>query len=103
LQPNVLYEVSGTFSAEGLQWNVSGVSATFTVERVGYYYYIYDTNIFDKMSPAAVFKTVGTVFFVIGAIFLVGLAVLIVIIVLIVRSQKRKKSVVSTGDGPGTV
>ncbi len=103
IQPGTLYEVSGTFSAEGPQWNVSGLSATFTVERVGYYFYIYDTNLLEKMSPASVFKTVGVVFIIIAAIFLLGLIGLIIIIVLIVRSQKKKKAVVGTGDGPGAV
>jgi len=103
IQPNVLYEITGTFSAEGPQWNVSGLTATFTVERVGYYFYIYDTNLFEKMSPAAVFKTVGVVFIVIAAIFLLGIVGVIIIVILIVRSQKKKKGVVGTGDGPGTV
>ncbi len=61
IKPGVMYEVSGTFSAQGPQWNVSGLSATFTVERVGYYFYIYDTNIIDKMSPETAFKTVGMI------------------------------------------
>jgi hypothetical protein len=103
IQPGVLYEVKGTFSAEGPQWNVSGLSATFTVERVGYYFYIHDTNLFEKMSPGAVFKTVGVVFLIIGAIFLLGVVGVIIIVILIVRNQKKKKAVVSTGDGPGTV
>ena len=103
IQPGVLYEVSGSFSAAGPQWNVSGLSATFTVERVDQYFYIYDTTIIEKMSPAAVFKTVGIVFLVVGVIVLVGIIVLIVVIVLIVRSQKKKKAVVGTGEGPGTV
>jgi hypothetical protein len=103
IQPGVLYEVTGTFSAEGPQWNVSGLSATFTVERVGYYFYIYDTNLFEKMGPGAVFKTVGIVFLVIGAIFLVGIIGIIIIVVLIVRSQKKKKAIVGSGEGPGTV
>ncbi len=60
ISPGILYEVSGSFKAEGPQWNVSGLSATFTVERVGYYFYIYDTNMLEKMGPEAVFKTVGT-------------------------------------------
>ncbi len=103
IQPGILYEVTGTFKAEGPQWNVSGLSATFTVERVGYYFYIYDTNILEKMGPGGVFKTVGMVFLIIGAIFLVGIIGVIIIIVLIIRSQKKKKAVVSSGDGPGTV
>lgn len=103
ISPGVLYEVTGSFKAEGPQWNVSGLSATFTVERVGYYFYIYDTNLLDKMGPEAVFKTVGLVFLVIGAIFLVGVIGVIIVVILIVRSQKKKKSVVGTGDGPGTV
>jgi hypothetical protein len=103
IKPDVLYEVSGTFSAEGPQWNVSGMSATFTVERIGGMLYIYDTNIIEKMSPAAVFKTVGLVFIIIVAIFLLGLVGLIIVVVLIVRSQKKKKAVVGTGEGPGTV
>jgi hypothetical protein len=103
IQPNVLYEITGTFSAEGPQWNVSGLTATFTVERVGLYFYIYDTNLFEKMSPGAVFKTVGVVFLVIAAIFLLGIVGVIIIIILIVRSQRKKKTVVGTGDGPGTV
>jgi hypothetical protein len=103
IQPGILYEVTGTFSAEGPQWNVTGLSATFTVERVGFYFDIYDTNIFEKMSPASVFKTVGVVFIVIAAVFLLGLIGLIIIVVLIVRSQKKKKAVVGTGDGPGAV
>jgi hypothetical protein len=103
IQPNTLYEITGTFSAEGPQWNVSGLTATFTVERVGPYFFIYDTNLFEKMSPAAVFKTVGVVFIVIAAIFLLGVVGVIIIVILIVRSQKKKKGVVGTGDGPGTV
>jgi hypothetical protein len=103
VQPGVLYEVTGTFKAEGPQWNVSGLSATFTVERVGYYFYIYDTNLFEKMGPGAVFKTVGVVFLVIGAIFILGVIGVIVVIILIVRSQRKKKTVVGSGDGPGTV
>jgi hypothetical protein len=103
IQPGVLYEVTGSFSAVGPQWEVSGISATFTVERVGYYFYIYDTNLLEKMGPGAVFKTVGVVFLVIGAIFLVGIIGVIIIVVLIVRSQKRKKAVVGSGNGPGTV
>ncbi len=103
IQPGVLYEVTGNFSAEGPQWNVSGLSATFTVERVGYYFYIYDTNLLEKMGPGAVFKTVGVVFLIIGVIFLVGVIGVIIIVVLIVRSQKKKKTVVGSGDGPGTV
>ena len=99
----VMYEVSGTFSAQGPQWNVSGLSATFTVERVGYYFYIYDTNIIDKMSPETAFKTVWMVILVIGVIFLLVVAGLIVIVVLVVRSQKKKKAVVGTGEGPTTV
>jgi flagellar basal body-associated protein FliL len=103
IKPDVLYEVSGTFSAEGPQWNVSGMSATFTVERIGGMLYIYDTNIIEKMSPAAVFKTVGLVFIIIVVIFLLGLVGLVIVVVLIVRSQKKKKAVVGTGEGPGTV
>jgi hypothetical protein len=103
ISPGVLYEVSGTLKAEGPQWNVAGISATFTVERVGYYFYISDTNLFEKMGPEAVFKTVGLVFLIIGAIFLVGIVGVIIIVVLIIRSQKKKKAVVSSGDGPGTV
>ncbi len=103
ISPGVLYEVSGSFKAEGPQWNVSGLSATFTVERVGYYFYIYDTNMLEKMGPEAVFKTVGLVFLIIGAIFLVGIVGVIIIVVLIIRSQKKKKAVVSSGEGPGTV
>jgi hypothetical protein len=103
IRPDTLYEVSGTFSAEGPQWNVSGLSATFTVERIGGILYIYDTNIIEKMSPATVFKTVGLVFLIIGVVFLVGLVGIVIIVVLIVRSQKKKKAVVGTGEGPGTV
>jgi len=103
ISPGVLYEISGTFKAEGPQWNVSGISATFTVERVGYYFYIYDTNLFEKMGPEAVFKTMGLVFLIIGAVFLVGIIGIIIIVVLIIRSQKKKKAVVSSGEGPGTV
>ncbi len=103
IKPGVLYEVTGTFKAEGPQWNVSGLSATFTVERVDYYFYIYDTNLFEKMGPGAVFKTVGVVFLIIGVIFVVGVIGVIIIIVLIVRSQRKKKAVVGSGDGPGTV
>jgi uncharacterized membrane protein YqiK len=55
------------------------------------------------MGPEAVFKTVGLVFLIIGAIFLVGIVGVIIIVVLIIRSQKKKKAVVSSGEGPGTV
>ncbi|MBN2224418.1 MAG: hypothetical protein JW765_07050 [Deltaproteobacteria bacterium] len=103
IQPGVLYEVTGNFKAEGPQWNVSGLSATFTVERVGYYFYIYDTNLLDKMGPGAVFKTLGVVFLIIGVVFLLGIIGVIIIVILIVRSQKKKKAVVGSGDGPGTV
>ena len=84
IKPGILYEVTGTFSAEGPQWNVSGISATVTVERVNYYFYIYDTNLFEKMNPATVFKTVGVVFLVIAAIFLLGIIGVIIIVILIV-------------------
>ncbi len=101
IQPGVLYEVSGRFNAEGPNWNLSGLKATFTVERVGYYYYIYDTDIFDKMSLKGAGKVVGVVFLIIGVVFLLFVGGVILIIVLIVRSQKKKT--VGTGGGPGTV
>jgi hypothetical protein len=102
IQPGVLYEISGKFKAEGPNWNVSGLKATFTVERVGYYFYIYDTDIFEKMSLKGAGKIVGTVFLVLGIVFFLFVGGLVLIIVLIVRSQKKKKTV-GTGDGPGTV
>lgn len=101
IQPGVLYEVSGRFSAEGPNWSLSGLKTTFTIERVGYYFYIYDTDIFDKMSLKGAGKFVGTIFLVIGVIFLLLIAGVILIVVLIVKSQKKKT--VGTGGGPGTV
>lgn len=101
IQPGILYEVSGRFNAEGPNWNLSGLKATFTVERVGYYFYIYDTDIFDKMSLKGAGKFVGAIFLVIGVIFLLFIGGVILIIVLIIKSQKKKT--VGTGGGPGTV
>jgi len=102
IKPDNLYEVSGIFKAEGPNWNLSGLKATFTVEKVGYYFLIYDTTIFEKMGFEGVGKILSVVFGVIGLIFLIGIGVVVLVIVLIVRSQKKKKTV-GTGEGPGAV
>jgi hypothetical protein len=96
-----IYEIKGKFKAQGPNWNVSGLSATFTLERVGGYFYVKDTNLFEKMGLEGVGKIVGGVFAVIAVIFFVFIGVIILIIVLIVRSQ-RKKKFVGTGGGPTT-
>ncbi len=96
-----LYEIKGTFKAQGPNWNVSGLSATFTVERVNGYFYINDTNLFEKMGLKGVGKIFGWIGGILLVIFLIFIGVVILIIVLIVRSQ-RKKKIVGTGGGPST-
>jgi hypothetical protein len=101
IEPGMKYQITGRFNAEGPNWNLSGLKATFTVERVGYYFYIYDTDIFDKMSLKGAGKVVGAVFLIIGLVFLLFVGGVVLIVVLIVRSQKKKT--VGSGGGPGTV
>ncbi|MBN1572267.1 MAG: hypothetical protein JW984_03620 [Deltaproteobacteria bacterium] len=101
--PGVLYKVTGRFKAEGPNWNVSGLKATFTVERADDgYFYINDTDIFDKMGLKGVGKILGWIGGIFLVIFILFVAVVILIVVLIVRSQ-RKKKLVGTGGGPSTV
>jgi hypothetical protein len=104
LEPGVKYEVTGRFSVEAPNWNLSGLKATFVFERVGPYLLISHTDVFEKMNPGEVFKLVGLIFGIIGVIGFIFLAGIVVVIVLIIRSQKKKKALVSAGsDGPSTV
>ncbi len=102
ITPGVLYKVTGRFKAEGPNWNVSGLKATFTVERVNGYFYINDTDIFEKMGLKGVGKIFGWIGGIMLVIFLLFVVFVVVIVVLIVRSQKKKK-LVGTGGGPSTI
>jgi hypothetical protein len=104
IEPGVKYEVTGRFSVDAPNWNLSGLKATFVFERIGPYFYIAHTDVFEKMNPGEVFKIVGLIFGVIGVLGIIFLGVVVLVIILIVRSQKKKKALVSAGsDGPSTV
>jgi len=104
IEPGVKYEVTGRFSVEAPNWNLSGLKATFVFERIGPYFYISHTDVFEKMNPGEVFKLVGLIFGIVGVIGIIFLVGIVVVILLIIRSQKKKKAMVSAGsDGPSTV
>jgi len=104
LEPGVKYEVTGRFSVDAPNWNLSGLKATFVFERIGPYFYISHTDVFEKMNPGEVFKIVGLIFGVLGVLGFLFLGVVVLVVILIIRSQKKKKAMVSTGsDGPSTV
>jgi len=104
IEPGVKYEITGRFSVEAPNWNLSGLKATFVFERVGSYFYISQTDVFEKMNPGEVFKIVGLIFGVLGVLGFIFLGVVVLVIILIIRSQKKKKATVSAGsDGPSTV
>lgn len=104
IEPGVKYEITGRFSVEAPNWNLSGLKATFVFERVGPYFYISHTDVFEKMNPGEVFKIVGLIFGIVGVLGVIFLIGIVVVILLIIRSQKKKKATVSAGsDGPSTV
>ena len=104
IEPGVKYEVTGRFSVEAPNWSLSGLKATFVFERIGPYFYISHTDVFEKMNPGEAFKLVGLIFGILGVIGIIFLAGVVVVVLLIVRSQKKKKATVSAGsDGPSTV
>ncbi|MBN1883698.1 MAG: hypothetical protein JW885_16165 [Deltaproteobacteria bacterium] len=104
IEPGVKYEVTGRFSVEAPNWNLSGLKATFVFERIGPYFYIAHTDVFEKMNPGEVFKFVGIIFVIIGVLGILFLGGIVVVILLIIKSQKKKKALVSAGsDGPSTV
>lgn len=104
IEPGVKYEITGRFSVEAPNWNLSGLKATFVFERIGPYFYISHTDVFEKMNPGEVFKIVGLIFGIVGVLGVIFLIGIVVVILLIIRSQKKKKATVSAGsDGPSTV
>jgi|GEM_PF-1903428 len=104
LEPGIKYEITGRFSVSAPNWNLSGLKATFVLERVGPYFYIYHTDVFEKMNPGEVFKIVGLIFGIVGVLGIFFLVAVVVVILLIIRNQKKKKAMVSAGsDGPSTV
>ena len=94
VEPGVIYEISGKFKAEGPNWDVSGFTATFTIERIGGNFYVNDTDIFEL-------SILKKMIFIGGGAFLGFIGIIVLIIVLIVKRRRKKRA--QSGTGPITV
>ena len=92
IKENDKYTVKFRFSAEGINWNVSGFTANLVLQKEGNNYKIVDTDFFEIIKPENILKFTFKIFLIIGLIGIIAAIILIVVIILVFKKINKKNT-----------
>lgn len=89
-EKNNTYIIETKIQAEGIGWNISGVTANFEIKEINNQYKITKTTLFDVIGMKNVFSFILKIFMIIGAVVLIFIVIIIIIVIIVVRMRKKK-------------